>query len=212
MRGSKWIINQRGYANVVEITKDGHAAQGGEGEIKNTELPAPYRSSSPTLATAAQDPTLNCGESAVKGQEIHTNTPFVAWLSEANGSELGTALEGQSLVYGLVYAIHPSDEAALDGYEGVPWAYTKEIHSIEFWSSSKEMPSADSQDSRRSQTVQALVYVDRKRVKPAMPKAEYVERMRRGANEAKKWGIPVQWLKQVIGGFVNLRDEDLEER
>ena len=175
LRGWKWIITARGYANVVELPKETQPATTSEGTA-NPDLPA-----------------------AIAPHSTQSSELFAA-----------TTSEDFTIVYGLVYSLPPVDEASLDGYEGVPWAYTKEVHGIEFWPRGEgegEVPSVGAEKPGNGQIVKALVYVDRKRVEPAAPKAEYVGRMGRGVKESKEWGIPGEWLERVVGGFVDLKDE-----
>ncbi|MCJ1398601.1 hypothetical protein MMC11_001801 [Xylographa trunciseda] len=95
-------------------------------------------------------------------------------------------------IYGLVYALCPADEDSLDGYEGVPVAYTKEKIAISFW------PEGETVSGEAGQEVVALVYVDRKRVGDGVAKLEYVQRMRRGMMEAGEKGVPESWMRRTF--------------
>jgi len=122
-------------------------------------------------------------------------------LVAAPSSEVGTC---NNLIYGLVYELPPQDESRLDGYEGVPWDYTKEWHPIELW---EEKTGASSKPLVTPGTMmQALVYIDRIRVKEDQPKKEYIGRMRRGIFEAAQKGIPMEWMEAVMGQFLPLKD------
>lgn len=112
-----------------------------------------------------------------------------------------TSLQTQE-VKGLIYLLTPNDEAALDVHEGVPEAYTKEIHVIDYWS-------ADALDSSRtanSETVKMLVYVDRKRTVDAVPKEEYIYRMNQGIHDALANGVPEGYVTKVMRGFIPFQD------
>lgn len=76
--------------------------------------------------------------------------------------------------YGLVYEMQPLDEARLDVNEGVPEAYTKEMMEVEFWSAEEPLVPSDGPAQRR---IEALVYIDRKRIKDDIPQREYIYRM-----------------------------------
>ncbi|MCJ1411492.1 hypothetical protein MMC19_005582 [Ptychographa xylographoides] len=99
-------------------------------------------------------------------------------------------------VYGLVYALEVSDESLLDGYEGVPWAYTKETVRIALWDGGTAV------GEREGRLVDALVYVDRLRTKGGRIKDEYVLRMSRAVREAATKGLPAQWMETVIRPFL----------
>ena len=136
LRGWTWIINSRGYANIVASSFSGSSASDG-------------------------------------------------------------------IIYGLVYELTPEDESLLDGYEGVPLAYTKEIHPIEVW---EEMNGEKPEITIMAGTMmQALVYVDRMRVEKDQPKEEYIGRMKTGISEAAEKGIPMEWMETVMGEFLPLK-------
>ncbi|MCJ1288130.1 hypothetical protein MMC26_007485 [Xylographa opegraphella] len=99
-------------------------------------------------------------------------------------------------VYGLVYALSPADENSLDGYESVPDAYTKENVSISFWPEGQEVAGDAAQEAV------VLVYVDRKRTVDAMPRTEYIQRMKRGMKEAGKKGVPEEWMRCTIESWL----------
>jgi gamma-glutamylcyclotransferase len=138
----KWIINERGYANVVELPS----------------------------AT-----------------------------SPSSQSDFST------VVFGLVYALDPTDEAALDKNEGVPVAYTKEHLTVDFWAGRREQ--WIDVDARPSREVEMLVYIDRKRVKEDSPREEYVIRMNRGIVDALEVGVPKGYVRDVMRRFIR-EDED----
>lgn len=48
------------------------------------------------------------------------------------------------------------------------------------------------------QRVNALVYVDRKRIAPGSIRAEYIRRIQRGVAESEERGLPMQWMNRVI--------------
>ncbi|PHH62941.1 hypothetical protein CDD81_6574 [Ophiocordyceps australis] len=92
---------------------------------------------------------------------------------------------GDGVVYGLVYRLAGNDEERLDGFEGVPHAYTKEQCSVK-WQGGGE-------------AVQALVYVDRRRVEVGPPRGEYVARMERAVADAvDNWGMPNEYAEAML--------------
>ena len=80
-------------------------------------------------------------------------------------------------VYGLVYSLPPSDEAKLDRNEGVPWAYQKEMMSIEFWQADGESSRVHVGNRSKMEAVSMLVYIDHEGTTEAGPKEEYIYRM-----------------------------------
>ncbi|MCJ1421377.1 hypothetical protein MMC32_007740 [Xylographa parallela] len=132
LNGWKWIINERGYANIVPMRE----------------------ASSPSVS--------------------------------------------ENYIYGLVYVLGPADEDSLDMYEGVPEAYTKEKVAVSLWPEGKDVL-----DDAGWNAV-ALVYVDRKRVENGTPRLEYVQRMRRGALEAEKKGVPEPWMRRTFGRWLDM--------
>lgn len=134
LNGYRWIINERGYANVVET-------------FDSTKSPA-------------------------------------------------------NEVWGLVFSLQPSDEDKLDVNEGVPEAYTKEDLEVEFWSTNN--------GDAKPEVTQMLVYIDRKRLEPDVPKKEYIYRMNRGVADALEEGVPVEYVNEVVRKFIpDLEDESV---
>ncbi|RMZ73402.1 AIG2 family [Pyrenophora seminiperda CCB06] len=163
LRPYTWLINTRGYANVVSA-------------------PTPTSSTSTTTTTT-------------------TTTPPPTY---------------STTVYGLVYTLHPTDEAQLDINEGVPTAYTKELLPCSFWAldpSNPFNPSPDSQgnviDTSTPPTINKctmLVYIDRKRTEASVPRKEYVYRMNRGIEDAVKCGVPGGYVEEVMRRYVPADD------
>ncbi len=141
------------------------------------------------------------GIGILRGWTWIINARGYANLVAAPSSESGTCTD---LTYGLVYELPLEDESRLDGYEGVPWAYTKELHPIELW---EEQDATSFKPLTTSGTMkQALVYIDRVRTEEDRPKEEYVGRMRRGILEAAQKGIPLEWMEAVMGPFLPLNE------
>lgn len=85
-----------------------------------------------------------------------------------------TSTRSTNVVWGLVFTLQPNDEDKLDINEGVPEAYTKEDLFVDFWPSTSEGKPKVSEEPQR---VKLLVYIDRKRLEPDVPKKEYIYRM-----------------------------------
>jgi len=142
LNGWYWIINGRGYANVVQ---------------RGTN-------------------------STVDGQGVEN-------------------MKGADEVWGLVYSLTPTDEARLDRNEGVPHAYTKEMHIIDFWPTGKK-PEDPIDRSKKPTQENMLVYVDLKRTVPDKPKKEYIHRMNMGIADALKAGVPEEYINSTLRMYI----------
>lgn len=136
LKGYRWIINKRGYANIVTT----EATEGGK---------QPY-------------------------DVLYTNI--------------------DECVYGMVYLIAPEDEARLDVHEGVPFAYTKEIMTAEFWPFGPPDPSPAIPSKKRDM----LVYIDRNRTNSGLPQKEYIDRMNYAIRDLEDMGSPLGYTKDVL--------------
>lgn len=126
-------------------------------------------------------------------------------------------------VYGVLYALAPEDEASLDGYEGVPFAYTKELLLVDVLEASLPEPAlgvtgapsataaaasatADAAKEavlNKTKSVNALVYIDRVRTDHADPYTEYVDRINRGVDEASaRFGLPATYVQDTIRKWI----------
>ncbi|KAF9632337.1 hypothetical protein BFW01_g3199 [Lasiodiplodia theobromae] len=180
----RWVINERGYANVVEI-------------------PTPF-----SVATAHE------------GQE-----------KEKDGD--GDEDDESDVVYGIVYALPPApsaDEESLDAAEGVPIAYGKEYHAVDFWPCCAQKPPpvidggageegagpgvevvspaelfvnvADELAAPPQRVEGVLVYVDRLRTAEGVAKEEYVGRMNEAVRDAVALGVPRGWVERCVRRFI----------
>lgn len=111
-------------------------------------------------------------------------------------------------VYGVLYQLaSPAEKDRLDRYEGVPWAYEDLVLDVEQLSGGGGVPALAA--GAASSTVRALVYVDRARVSPAAPRAEYVVRMNAGIREAgAEWGLPRGYVRDVMRRYIPADDDD----
>lgn len=116
---------------------------------------------------------------------------------------------GGSGVYGVLYRLSsPAEKQRLDRYEGVPWAYEDLVLDVQQLSGGG-VPAEATGDSSSSSSkvVQALVYVDRARVSPSAPRAEYVVRMNAGIREAgAEWGLPRGYVRDVMRRYIPAED------
>lgn len=122
-------------------------------------------------------------------------------------------------VYGLVYSLQPTDEAQLDINEGVPYAYTKEYLSVDFWPTSSssgtnitvvdvvELEAQAQQQQVQQKKEMMLVYVDRIRTVDSRPKKEYVYRMNMAIEDALKMGVPKHYIDGVLRKFIPELDD-----
>ena len=103
------------------------------------------------------------------------------------------------VVWGLVYSLEAEDEERLDVNEGVPYAYTKEMLTVDYWpasNGSKPNTTADAVEKMM------LVYIDRKRTKADKPKKEYIYRMNMGIKDAVTEGMPQEYVDEVMRRFI----------
>ena len=127
--------------------------------------------------------------------------PGFRWLINDRGyANIISSSNVESVVYGLVYRLRPSDERALDRNEGVPVAYTKEIINVEFWASYNNGKPVELDEKPR--TEQMLVYIDRTRLVESHPKEEYIHRMNMGITDGLKQGIPKDYFDQILRKFI----------
>ena len=106
----------------------------------------------------------------------------------------------KDVVYGLIYDLTPDDESALDVNEGVPFAYTKEMISVDFWASKDSSCPIDV--TREGRKCDMLVYIDRERTEDDKPMEEYIFRMNMGIKDGIEAGIPKDYVDRVLRPFV----------
>lgn len=150
LKGYKWIIGERGYANVIKTSNP-------------------------------------------KSQEHETE---------------------EHVIYGMLYTLEDQDEENLDIAEGVPYAYSKRELDIELVSKggarvggSNAAEEVTAKTRGKPEVVEALVYVDEKRLGEGICKEEYVGRMNRGITDAVGKGMDKSWVQRVIRPFV--REEEV---
>lgn len=175
-----WLINARGYANVVETSQpqaDGNniteVSPGPDGLTHNFE-------------------TAN-GTAIIANGDTTTNAQIT---------------EGGPGVYGVLYHLPRTDEELLDVYEGVPFSYQKALLPVTIVATKSSKKLEDYGETfgcklQPSGTVEALVYVDHNNTSPDEPWPEYIARMNRGIDEAmEQFGLPAQYVEEVMRPFI----------
>ena len=117
-------------------------------------------------------------------------------------------MKDDDVVWGLVYSLEAEDERRLDLNEGVPFAYTKELLTVDFWPAGNgTKPKTDEEPVQK----EMLVYIDRKRVMPDEPKKEYIYRMNMGIQDAVGEGMPLSYVDDVLRSFIpDEEDKEVE--
>ncbi|KAF5373791.1 hypothetical protein D9758_000686 [Tetrapyrgos nigripes] len=119
------------------------------------------------------------------------------WLINERGYANVVPSTGDHHVYGFLYELDAEDEATLDGYEGVPSSYQKEMHSVEIINGE-----ACGELIGGKRFVDALVYVDSVRTSNGTIKEEYIRRMSLAMEDALKEGFPKQYIETYIHPFL----------
>ena len=113
--------------------------------------------------------------------------------------KLGDEDDGVDEAYGMLYILEDEDEEKLDRAEGVPYAYVKRELDIELVTKEGGVG--------QGEIVNALVYVDEKRLGEGVCKEEYVARMNRGIRDAVGKGMEREYVEKVLRRFV--REEEV---
>ncbi|OTA97070.1 hypothetical protein M434DRAFT_392245 [Hypoxylon sp. CO27-5] len=201
LSGWTWLINERGYANVVQHQTSAASALS---NYSPSHLPNPPVASHVDVF----DPSLMRND----GIEVNGDEENTGVKANEKKSEMRAKAEG---VYGVLYRLHPNDELTLDMCEGVPWAYEKLLADVTVFrtptaKTTDDAETADSlQNMAQTETVRALVYVDFKRISPSAPKDEYIDRMNRGIDQAiEQWGLPEWYVEAVMRPFIPAVDRE----
>ncbi len=130
-----------------------------------------------------------------------------------------------------MYRLHPDDEATLDSYEGVGFAYEKCTIKIDRADFSPLDLLRDSSSSCTTETslgteanqstggaetqldegpasrmlddeVELLVYVDATHTTPSSPQGESIDRINLGIEEASECGLPAAYVNDVIRRYI----------
>ena len=227
--GWEWIINERGFANVVQLDDDDELGGLPWSSISVAKPSQPLATTTSSASTARPDTATASGVSALTGNpEPSASTTNLGNTAGASRRSSGLRVFNveiapeRPVVYGLIFHISDNNEMALDLKEGVPWAYTKEIIPMRIYRpellknhprpshAQFTDPSApdflQGEDGMGPYIRDCLVYLDRERITPCEPRDEYVLRMQRAVREGAEMGIPVEWMRENIGKHVDLED------
>lgn len=177
----RWLICERGYANVIPPVEWRVGRQASHGDI------VPLFSSS------------SAGMEAKKEKERGEDDVVFGVLYEMTAED-ELLLDGYE---GVDYSAPPSQYDAIidtrirpreqeDGSYNkwyVPARVTKWLHRDSHDAAEEEKQKDD---------VTVLLYVDEKRLTPAAPKFEYIARMNRAIAESVELGMPKTWVESVI--------------
>jgi gamma-glutamylcyclotransferase len=105
-------------------------------------------------------------------------------------------------VWGMVYTLTSSDMQRLDRNEGVPHAYTKEWHLVDFWRNDTNSLTSAINIEMPPAKKEMLVYIDRRRIMDDTPQEEYIYRMNMGIADALNVGIPSSYVDEVMRKYI----------
>ncbi|KAL1622066.1 hypothetical protein SLS54_005131 [Diplodia seriata] len=184
--GWRWIINERGYANVVEV-----------------ELSSSSSNTSSTTTAAKKDEEKEKEENE---EDVVYGTVYA--LPSTSGDEASLdAAEGVPRVYGKEY--HTVD---FWPHAKTTTTTTGEGDEKEMENGASSPPASDlfvdvaNVAPRRVDGV--LVYVDRRRTAESEPRAEYVDRINAGVRDAVALGVPQSWVDACVRRFVPEAEEN----
>lgn len=175
--GWRWIINRRGYANIVRVIGGEELYAGREEE--------------------EDDEDEDDGKDGEDGEEKG---------GKGKGRVVdkgGDGEEDDDEIYGMLYLLSTEDEERLDQCEGVPWAYEK-LYLEAGWVSAVEIITyTDGSETRREEfmAVKALAYIDFRRTREGRPTEEYVARLEKGIEDARAWGMSEAYADRVMRRF-----------
>jgi hypothetical protein len=101
-------------------------------------------------------------------------------------------------VWALLYELSPSDEETLDGYEGVPTSYVKQIIPVEYFGK---------KGYGEMRMVDVLVYVDVERMTDGPPKQEYIHRMNNAIADALEEGVSKAYIEKYLRPCIPAEDK-----
>lgn len=184
LNGWHWIINQRGYANVVPTAPTApYRLLASDHPADSSSTPAFFPSSSKD-GRKAQD---GDGKDKAGEEDIYHNDD-------------GYTCE----VYGLVYSLTTDDEASLDENEGVPTVYSKEVHSVRLWPvhDTENVHATEETDGKHKDM---LVYISHRFTTDGKAREEYVYRMNKAIEDAEKEGMPADYVSGVLRKWIPKR-------
>lgn len=201
LRDWKWIIGERGYANVVACPR-GSAAPSTKNDGAGSGDQTPSSSSSSSSA----------------GLDTPSSTALSDSIAHMNLG--GENADDDAVVYGMLYALHYRDEKILDCIEDVPYCYAKHIMDIEIVSvdptpssasATQQVSNTNNENQSSIRKVQALVYVDER---PGTGDIEglFINTMNRGITDALAKGMPREYVKNCLRYWISGSDSEGDER
>ncbi|KAI0187255.1 hypothetical protein F4808DRAFT_463571 [Astrocystis sublimbata] len=190
LQGWTWIINRRGYANIV-INRHQPVSHDHKPEEKTQASDDSFRE---------QPPNTTAGP-GVYGLMYQLNPEDEKRLDMYEG--VGYAYERVMLE--VVWAAVPD---ANNGHGASPSATNPSFRPDPLLPGDVSEHQAHEQATSRmpGKKVEALVYVDFRNITPSTPKREYVGRMNVGIQEASgKWGLPHSYIDKVMRPYIPLR-------
>ncbi|KAI0861128.1 hypothetical protein F4860DRAFT_476930 [Xylaria cubensis] len=189
LTGWTWIINERGYANIVQNeyksslqTRDTEdRVEANEGHDSSWDQPWEIVSGPGVYGLVYRlhpndQETLDRCEGV--GYAYEREMLDVAWVDVSNsGVEQGSSSVTTSAPV-ETQSIQPTEKTEKQSHEGITSVVPGE-------------------------TIQVLAYIDFQRITPSIPKDEYVGRMNLGIKEAtEQWGLPRAYVDEVIRPYI----------
>ncbi|KAI1375288.1 hypothetical protein F4677DRAFT_133205 [Hypoxylon crocopeplum] len=187
-----WLINKRGYANIVpqDVASSSSTSSG-----PYSTVPITIASSPPSLLSKKEK-----RKEKKKGKECEEGVYGLLYRLHPEDEKTLDRCEGVPWAYERIFLdvipVSPPAVATMAADHGKQDAFQQN-------------------DEKKISTVEILAYVDRKRVVPGNPKDEYVDRMNRGIDEAmEQWGLPQAYVDTAMRPFIPADEwvaEDMEE-
>jgi hypothetical protein len=179
--GWKWIINERGYANIVQVDTTGSPVKGQGCDI-------PMDGTGESSADKGKGKQTEDSDSDVEVQKFTTGVYGLVYLLPPQDE---TSLDGYE---GVPWAYQKEK---------------LEVEMVPSGSMLQQQQGSD--QPVRIQVNMALVYVDKNNVTEGDPQEEYVVRMNVGIEEAiGEWGMPEWYVEEVLRRFIPGEDGDEE--
>ncbi|KAI1347140.1 hypothetical protein F5Y01DRAFT_330109 [Xylaria sp. FL0043] len=194
LAGWNWIINERGYANIIP---EEYSAKDGTGSSAGTDL-------GPVLSQN-QLPSLSPGHPI----GVHG----LVYRLHPDDEETLDRYEGVGYAYEKVMMKIPRSDFFDLHSVGDSWTSTTKASSKDEASQSPTEKTKTLHNGRMaeqplerktelSDEIELLVYVDTINVTPSAPKEEYIGRMNRGIKEARERGFPPGYVNSVIRRYI----------
>jgi gamma-glutamylcyclotransferase (GGCT)/AIG2-like uncharacterized protein YtfP len=139
-----------------------------------------------------------CPESAYIGVGL-----VQGWKWIINTMGYGNIIPSEGdIVYGLLYEMTESDLERLDSYEGVPYAYTRQLEDIVVCKDLEGLRKRKEYDAEKRILHSTIVYVDKQRLSEYPPKTEYIHRMNLAIKDAVEEGVPQDYIDKYLRKFI----------